>query len=400
MLEKEKIEQIKPADDKRLKKNESVKAEIFKDQARRYRFYYDSKPSEKHPELLSEEDIGEAKEYIFEWEEVPSEVKNEDRKTPEIIEEIEQRKKWISEFGKKIGLPDLKNRLTKTSNIYLLSEKTFKECAPDPFSAGQIDLNEIVIKKRRLDLNYLDIQHELVHSGCVSSIYFEKKPDGSGKYQFDNIRSGYGSLKESGKLHFFNESMVDATTLQMYFENSNNFLNDADCGCINEIILLSELIKDITEKIKEKAREISSENSEEKMKEFIKIIPQYINGQQREKTKEEFENVAKNLTKEETLAHLQRGMFEGERKYLKIINNIYGKEAFNALVDMTHDKKNIIEIAKLFGLDEVENKIASKENGREIEVNIGNCLCALTRDEKTKRYSIKNVKRNEAVKNR
>lgn len=390
MLEKEKIEQAKPANEKSLKKNEGAKSEIFKDQTGRYRFYYDNKPTKNHPELLSERELEEAKKDFLEWEEILPEDKKEDLKTPEIIKEIEKIKRWISNFGEKIGISNLEKNLTDTNNIYVFPKNIYEKYRSNPYSLGYLYLNEIFIKEDGLHSNYFDIQHELLHSACIESIYFEKELNE--EYEFEDVRSGYGSFKEDGKLHFFNEGLTNITNLQICFENKDASLNNIDIGYTNEIILVSELAKNISLKIKEKAIEIAQGGSKKRIEEFIEIIPQHTNGHQREKTKEDLENVAKNLTEEETFAHLQRGMFRGERKYLKIISDIYGREAFNALANMTHDKKNIIEIARLFGLDEVENKIENKENSREIEIDMGNYLCALIKNKKTKGYLIKSVK--------
>ncbi len=120
----------------------------------------------------------------------------------------------------------------------------------------------------------------------------------------------------------FNEGLTEVTNKQISLDNNEKVNN---ISYFNSVILITELAKDIANRTKR--------------------------------------------TQEEILTHFQIGMFESKNKYLKIITDIYGKEAFDALMDMKLDKKDVIRVAGIFGLSQVKNKLERKI--RKIGINIG-----------------------------
>lgn len=351
------------------KKTEDNKTDHSIDQEGRYRFYIDKKTTEKHPILIDKEGAGmlfcKYRVLTAETTDVTSEQRKEDLKDEKFIKEIEKRKEWISNFGNKIGSSNLKKRFPDNDKIYLLPEKTFEEITREGGWGGFSCLSEIFIKNdKNKQVTHFAVQHEILHHSCISKIYLQ---DTGENYNISPVSEGYSGEKHN-KFNYFSEGLRETTNQQICLENNSNIPRVA---YFELVIFITELVKDITKKIKEKVKEIEKENSEEKMIEFIESIPQKLNGQKRETNKEKLKIIAKELTEEEVLAHFQRGMFEGDRRYLKIIKDYYGAGTINALATIENDTEDILRIAEIFGLQTAIDKINEFNENFSAEIDIG-----------------------------
>ena len=337
-------------------KTDGNKTDHSIDQTERYKFYTDKKTTKKHPLLIDEAGMLFSKYCVLDtkYPDITPEQRRKDLKDEKFIKEMDKRKELIANFGEKIGIPNLKERFINNDNIYLLPQKTFEEIHPDKYSDGFSASNEIFIKNTNdSKKEYFAAQHEMLHNACIEKFYLQEEAE---NYNIDRISSGYIGCKEGGArfLNKFGEGLVEVANLQICSENDIAVPEIGYFGCV---VFITELVKDITQKIKEKAKEIEKENFEEKTREFIESIPQKLNGQKRETNEKGLKTVAKELTEEEILAHLHRGMFKGDRRYLRIIKNYYGTEAINSLTTMQKDKEDIIRVAKIFGLQTVIDKL-------------------------------------------
>ncbi len=90
------------------------------------------------------------------------------------------------------------------------------------------------------------------------------------------------------------------------------------------------------------------------------------------------------ISPKETLARFQKGMIKGKRGNLKIIKDIYGGEALNALMNMQDEKESVIEVSKIFNLPKVEEKIKNLYDHVKISIDISDKSYSLQKTETTK----------------
>lgn len=311
----------------------------------RFNLYYSKKKTEKDPniKLISEQEITETEEELKDFREKVD--YEEIVKSPEIEEGIKKSNKRITQLGGKLGI-DLKNRLLDDKDIHLLSEKDYNQKfnkTSNNHEGGTTRLNEVFVKKdfarkdRSNDQLMPVIQHELVHLVSKRGLYV-------GDEEITGISAGYSKDQEIGKeenddqnslFNRFNEGLTELTNEQLLLEDGYDFKK---IGYGKEVILITELIKNISQKT--------------------------------------------GATNEEILSHFQVGMFEGKRGQLKILNDIYGKEALSALGKLKSDKESIINAARLFGLsDGCIKKIEDYQNNKTVEIDIGNKKCEIEEEQ-------------------
>lgn len=291
------------------------------------RFYVAKRATHKFPDLPSEDGIDEQKKVYSISREMPDRYKDKDLKTPEFERDINEAKEWIIKFCEQIGFSEeeIKNRLTENDDIYILSKKIFNKMIEDKHLDGLNSLNEVFVNNSTTsgtsneNCSHLIVLHELIHSICINKIFLTK--------YFNNskvISSGY-KINKDKKLKAFNEGLTETTTQQILLENN---ISSPGIAYIDEVIFITELAKDIAKKTETSSREV--------------------------------------------LAHFQKGMIKGENKYLKIIIDIYGQEAFNNLINMKCGTEDVIKVSKSFNLQVVEEKIDDfRNNQNKITINIG-----------------------------
>lgn len=292
-----------------------------KDRSGRFRFYYDKILTEKSPHILSEEEKKEMEMALKKYREIKESYHNAFSKNPELSKETDKIRGRIIRLGKNLGLT-LENRLIDNDEIHLISEDDFMEFSEgNKFRQGALFVNEIGIKKdaegKNFEQSYLaqNIQHELIHSVTTRKVYLKE----------NNVKIfavGYCNYSTNDDYRRFQEGLTELTNQQLYLEENDV----APTTHYNkEVILVTELVKDMAKKTGRRADDI--------------------------------------------LAELQVGMFEGDAKYLKIILDVYGQEGLNKIKTL-HDGNGVLKIVQDLGMREAERKINNLDSGVIIEIDI------------------------------
>lgn len=280
----------------------------------RFDFCFHEKSTKNNPDILSKEDREMRKKFVIEHR---MDIEEELLKYPETEREIEKIKERIIQLGKNLGL-DLEDRFIGNKDIHILSdeiyEKEFEGCG----GHGNSSANEIFLRK---DENFEKrifhcIQHELIHIVSKQKVITLR--------DVAHINTiGYANTKNKN-FEFFNEGLTELTNQQLNLENGSCASYTA---YIEEVIFITELIKDISHRTDKPYKDI--------------------------------------------LAQFQIGMFEGKRGHLKIISDNYGGEAIKALSKMKDNRDDIVDIAEIFGLKEAIRRINDYENMIKTNIDIG-----------------------------
>lgn len=303
-----------------------------------YKFYYAKKATKRFLTPLSEDEIEVEKSKISAYKLMPEKKDLDIVEEKEKTEEVNKFKQRTVEFAKKRGV-DIESRMIDNKNIYFLNNEIFEIVVPKSKCidvTGFCSRNEIMINEELSKDKYSTLQHELIHAASLSRIYITNendRMDDSEENLHKEISSGYHS--EKSILHYFNEGLTEVTKHQIYFENGEG---NSDLSYTPLVIFVTELAKDIAQKMSEKE--------------------------------------SKKVTQEDILTHFQIGMLNSDNKYLKIIIDNYGAEAFKALTTMGCDKEDVIDdivrVADIFKLSEAKRKINSYySKGTETVINIG-----------------------------
>ena len=306
----------------------------------KYKIYHPKKKTDQCSDStsLSEKELAKAKKDIKKYKEKKDYI--EIKKNSEMKENISECKEKISMLGKKLGV-DLKKRLINDKDIHLLSEKEYTKKFNDGNTTNQrgiASMNDIFLKKdfhgkhrSQEELKHTTM-HELIHTCTARNIFIKKNE----AIEITSVSVGYGRDRHLKERQFndynslfrnFNEGLTELTAIQLL---SNDDFNNIEISYEYEVILISEIVKDL------------SKNT-------------------------------KRTNEEEVLSQFQTGMFKSKRGFLKIISDCYGNDALIKLGKMTIDDKSAIEVAKSFGLEDiVKEKIEKYSNGEIIEINIGN----------------------------
>lgn len=309
-----------PVEEKENKIENSLKNEQ-KDREGRFKYYYDKSPTEKAPYILFEVEKEGMKEAVKKYREIKEDYHNALSKNPELAKEADKIKNRIVNLGKKIGL-NLEDRLVENDDVHLISGEDFKEFVEgDKHRDGAMFVNEIGIKRdtdgKNFEKSYLtqNMQHELIHAVTTRKVFLKE----------NNVKLfavGYCNYSTNNDYRLFQEGLTELTNQQLYLEE-NNIAPTINYN--KEVILVTELIKDMSKKTGTRADDI--------------------------------------------LAKLQTGMFEGEAKYLKIILDVYGQEGLNKIKTVqSHD--DVLKVVRNLGLFEAERKINDLDNGVVIRIDI------------------------------
>lgn len=309
--------------------NETIENQIKNenDVEKRHRFYFARKSTTKLPNLLSKDSLEKEKNKVAE------DKLNLDKKRlgieekSETIEEVNKLKDRIKKFTKDRGI-NIENRLPDNKDIYFLNNEMFQIVSDNLDFNGFRRNNEIMVNEEKPMDKFETLQHELVHSACIEKFYInnDKEKDNICK----GISSGYASQGKNKYLKFFNEGLTETAVQQIYIENDEIAPGMA---YRSHVIFVTELAKDLAQKISKK------ENKE--------------------------------VSQKDILTHLQIGMLQADRSYLKIVIENYGNEAFKALAEMGVKKEDIIKVSRVFKLPTVEEKINSFYDKKETIINMG-----------------------------
>ena len=293
-----------------------------------YKFYYNKKSTE-HQKVLAPVEIGILKKDVLSSKDNRYNIELTEAERDEI--EVDKIKKRVTEFGKKLGL-NLEKRFVVDNNIYLLPSKIFEEfrkefdlpqgsCGCHQHNQVWIDDMDGVSQENKEKIVSCCLQHEIIHSVCKERFFLRKEVNEEGVFEYGAKSLNLGYAGDNNFRHF-NEGLTEITNLQVYLENDDLI---PAASYVEESIFITELIKDISKKTEKSPEEI--------------------------------------------LSNFQKGMFEGERKYLKIIKDVYGKKAIVKIKNL-ENADDIIDTAKFLKLSEAVKKIKAFNNGKQIEVKI------------------------------
>ena len=301
-------------------------AEEQKNKHDRFDFHYHEKVTKSNPYILAEGERIEHEEYLLKDRDFDEKAMRELPKSPRLEREIEKSKKRIIKLGEELGL-DLESRLTENEDIHLLATREYKKRFENYTGAGHVALNEVFARRDRGRVQseaIRRIQHELLHMASKRRVFIEKD-------KIDVHSLGYASTKNRD-FEFFNEGLTELTNQKLYLDEG---ICAPDTSYVEEVIFVSELVRDIAEK--------------------------------------------SDLSYEDIFKHLLVGMFEGKRQYLKVINDLYGEKALSLLSKMKNDKDDIVAIARQFGLKEAVRKIKNYEHKKKIDIDVGEVSYNITR---------------------
>ncbi len=314
-----------------------------------YKFYYNKKSTE-HQKVLAPAGIRILKKDVLNHKENRHNIELTEVERNEI--EVDRIKKRITEFGKKREL-NLEKRFVDDDNIYLLPSKIFEQfkrefdlpqgsCGYHQHNQIWIDNKDGISRENNERMISWCLQHEIVHSACKKRFFLRKEVDEEGVFEYGakGLNSGYAG---DNNFRHFNEGLTEITNQQIYFENDDLA---PTISYEEEIIFTTELIKDISKKTERSPEEI--------------------------------------------LSNFQKGMFEGERKYLKIIKNVYGKEAIVKIKNL-ENVDDIIDTAKSLKLSEAVKKIKAFNNGKQVGVNIADHSCHIQQKNKQTANKLKRI---------
>ena len=296
-------------------------------------------------------------------------VKGEKEKDPETVKEIRHAKERIMSFTNRIGIDRSMKSFPDDEDIYIKDSLTRETAAPAKNSkvVGNCSSNEIEVLKMDTETSSDNprimggaiptIQHELVHSACLVREYVDK----SGHKEIGiGFRSGHKGMYRS-----LNEGMTELTNLQIFLEND---LTPDQISYLDQVVFLTMLVEDMTEKMNTTSLRVTTDRSEETTRYLrAKILLQNeIPGHD--------ESLAF-FSNGEILSYFQRGLFNSDRRCLKLLGMIYGKEALKALSHMGFETEDVIDTALAFKSDNgvgyaIADRIRRYYRHQRIEFNV------------------------------
>lgn len=302
-----------------------------KDISKKFNFYYHrGKPTaDSKIDILKPIEVDASKQYMINSRTKKDYVEIE--KSMELEKKIGTIKERIAKLGERLGL-DLGDRLADDIDIHLLTDKEYKKKFKEKENCTDgkalpkevfvnVDRNGEIVGQKYLENN---IQHELLHDASKKKCFAEKNGNGIVVY-YPVLGYDYSdSQNEKSNFTYFNEGLTELTNKQLYLENN---LVSPGTSYFQEVIFVTELIKDISKKTDRPYNDI--------------------------------------------LAQFQIGMFEGKRSYLKVIEDLYGKEAMFILRKMKNNRDDVMNVAKVFELESAVQKIMEYEKNGKAEINIG-----------------------------
>lgn len=342
---REKIEKLSPEEISEIKKND------------RYAFFADKKNTAYPNKVLTEQEKEEAKIKHILSRVFP------DKKTIDIeddsraIEEAKKIKQEIITYADKLGI-DVSERLPKIENIYLLDGKDFNELLAKVgygnLTAGGCCFGNEIIVNTEWDKDWVlrTIRHELIHAASKDKYHLSKPYHNI--FDASAVGRGFSVGHAYEYMSAFNEGMTELTStlIDMDINGKDPHIDSYHI----QVFFITELAEDLAKKLNR-------------------------NPQLSKNIKDALHSNAK-LTQKDIFTYLQKGMFEGDMKTLKVISEVYDRHGgngrdFNAiktLAGMTREYKceEVADIARAFGLKKAANKIDKFEKGEKFEIRIAN----------------------------
>jgi hypothetical protein len=254
---------------------------------------------------------------------------------PRLFNLIDSLKAQIISFVLKLGL-DVTPWLTHNESIYILPQDIYSQYCDDKNSFGFQHHNELAVKEFAPGfpdetIGLFDIRHELIHSvTCCKILFYEIKENA---VRFIQISHGFltGRNNNTRYMSYFFEALTELLNIDISLTFEDQYLFRIDYP--QHVAFVNALAKDIAKRMRK------DPNLGKKLQ--IKIDPN------------------PKITTNDVLAQFYIGMLKGDRRYLKIISDLYdrreeGKKTFNALralAFMGENIEDVSELARAFGLE-------------------------------------------------
>lgn len=338
---------------------------------KRYRFFTDKKSRDRAP--LSEERLAELRAKIATHEEIPIKEGIVETEDEEFVAEVTAAEDRIIRFAHGIGVKLTKDNFPPLDMIHQLEGEAF----PDPLSYQYFGKNDMLVRKGHNELNeYLltlsdmspekiarlaePLNHSILQLGLIRSAVTRKAYLGEHSNQrkdadFDDIKYIDYEEKRSGdhtpeRFFSWDQGLTNLTNIQILHENG---LPETLELIDERMILLTELAKNMADKLNQDPSAIAGST----------LL---------------FEKGGE-ITPKNILGYFQAGMFRNDRRCLRLIQDLYGKEALVALIRMDHDADEIAKVAENLGLGEATRKIEAYSRGERVPINLEeeDILCVL-----------------------
>jgi len=195
------------------------------------------------------------------------------------------------------------------------------------------------IKTLERQLGETVLSHELLHSVCKLKAYLG---DGKGESDYADGVKTFGnhsredSAQQTAPFDLLDEALTEFTNHEIFFQTPDK--RGYPMAYADQVILLCALAEDMADRIRRHPDLVRSG--------LFAVRP--------------------DTSTKDIIEHLQRGMFENDRRYLSLIKDVYGKENFQLLSDMELD--NAAEIAEALGLVDAAEMIYSNQMGDRSEI--------------------------------
>jgi len=263
-------------------------------------------------------------------------------KNPEIIGELEACKEDIIEFADGIGVTLTMERFPAVDDIYLQDEIGEKG------TEGQSYWNEMELKKSHdKTIRISRALHELIHMASKKKIYVDA-------LDAKHISSGF--LMESGRFGSFNEGLTEMTAQQIMQEKYGGLAN---ISYKYQLMFIGGLVKDITGRL----------NGEEF--DPAAVRSKYFKDGLAQKEGSPAPDPGRRFTEKEILGYFQAGMFDGDRRSLKIIADVYGADRFESLAQLGEEFEENYDLADDFGLHETARQMERYACGYSAKLHLG-----------------------------
>lgn len=263
-------------------------------------------------------------------------------KNPEIAEELEGCKSDIIEFAAGIGVDLTMDRFPSAADIYLHDE------IGDKGTEGQSYWNEMELKGSYDKTTRISrALHELIHMASRKKIYVDA---------LDAKHISSGLLMENGGFGSLNEGLTEMTAQQIMWEKYDGIAN---ISYKYQLMFIGGLVKDITDRLNGKEFDPAATRAEYFQKGSVR------------KEGSPAPDPERQFTEKEILGYFQAGMFDGDRRCLRIIADIYGAERFRALSQMGEECEENCDLAESFGLHETARQMEKYACGYNAKLDMG-----------------------------
>jgi len=315
-----------------------------------------------------------------------------------LVEELEEDMRDIIKYADSIGVKLTRENFPLMDDIYVRKEPM--ECDDESRVVGTAPTNEMEFMDFPDELQRRQIEvHELVHNSSRKKIVVDVDGPTTVSSGLHNDNSVYiynkKNADKNGDFRYLNEALTELTarkviTARLGRCNNGSYdmpvefvkalvrdmtekLNGKDkAACAKEDIVASEFFgkklalrkeSGLGEKSRHHLEKMRAGLADASVRTFASILSKATGIPLQVKTKKvEWSprlSPQESFTEEEIMGYFQAGMFNGDRRCLKIVRDIYGEDALKGLSRMEKmNRRNIQELAHTFGLEDLEKKFS------------------------------------------